>query len=114
MLTPVEITSAKSAATIMAMNNIYYRFVHLSSDKSFATMPARLRMNAIGNPGIDKIDFELACLAVSVINGCGMCVDAHTRELVKTGITKLAIQSVARIAAVLNAVTVAISLNHLG
>ncbi|MDQ8039857.1 MAG: carboxymuconolactone decarboxylase family protein [Rickettsiella sp.] len=103
-LSEVEIDAAKAAATIMAMNNIYYRFIHLVNDNSFASMPARLRMNVIGNPGIEKIDFELFCLAVSAINGCGMCIEAHTRGLLKAGLSKLAIQSVIRIAAVLNAV----------
>lgn len=98
-----EIAGAKSAATMMAMNNIYYRFVHLVSDKTFSSLPARLRMNVIGNPGVDKVDFELNCLAVSAINGCGMCIDAHTSELSKAGISHLAIQSTIRIAAVLNA-----------
>ena len=98
-----EIAAAKSAATIMAMNNIYYRFIHLVSDKSFASLPAKLRMNIIGNPGIDKVDFEMCCLAVSAINNCGMCIDAHTRELGKAGVTQVAIQSAIRIASVLNA-----------
>ena len=31
----------------MGMNNIYYRFLHLSSNEKYKTMPARLRMNAI-------------------------------------------------------------------
>jgi len=105
-----EISAAKSAATIMAMNNVYYRFIHLVNDKSFSTMPAKLRMNIIGNPGIDKINFELNCLAVSVINGCGMCIEAHTHELTKTGISKLAIQSAVRIASVLNAVAMGIDI----
>lgn len=61
-------------------------------------------MNIINNPGIDKTDFELSCLAVSAINGCGMCIDAHTRELNKAGVSKLAIQSAIRIASVFNAV----------
>jgi len=98
-----EIHAAKSAATIMAMNNIYYRFIHLVSDRSFSTMPAKLRMNVISHPGIDKINFELNCLAVSAINGCGLCIDAHTHELTKAGVSKLAIQSSVRIASVLNA-----------
>lgn len=102
-LSEQDIHAAKSAATIMAMNNIYYRFVHLVSDKSFATMPAKLRMNVIANPGVDKVNFELNCLAVSAINGCGMCIDAHTHELLKAGVSKVAIQSSVRIAAVLNA-----------
>ena len=43
-------------------------------------MPARLRMNVIGNPGIDKLDFELLSLAVSAVNGCGLCVTAHETQ----------------------------------
>src|SRR5438067_1030995 len=55
ILSETDIKAAKAAACIMAMNNIYYRFIHLTSDKSFSTMPAKLRMNIIGNPGIDKV-----------------------------------------------------------
>lgn len=102
-LTESELNSAKSATTIMAMNNIYYRFIHLVSDKSFGSLPAKLRMNVIGNPGIHKVDFELSCLAVSAINGCGMCIDAHTHELSQHGVSQLAIQSAIRIASVINA-----------
>jgi alkyl hydroperoxide reductase subunit D len=104
-----EIKAAKSSAVIMAMNNIYYRFIHLVSDKSYSTMPARLRMNIINDSGIDKTDFELNCLAVSALNGCGLCMDAHVKELSKRGVTQYAIQSAVRIAAVLNAVAMDIS-----
>lgn len=102
-LSTAEIEAAKSATIIMAMNNVYYRFIHLVTDTSYRTMPAKLRMNVIGNPGISKMDFELYCLAISVINGCGMCIDAHVNELTKAGISKHAVQSTVRIAAVLNA-----------
>ena len=43
-------TAAKTAASLMAMNNVYYRFLHLSSDKQFSKLPAGLRMNAMANP----------------------------------------------------------------
>src|SRR5690606_25129231 len=66
--------AARAAAAIMAMNNVYYRFVHLASNPIYQTLPAKLRMQCIGNPGIDKADFELFCLAVSAQNGCGMCI----------------------------------------
>jgi alkyl hydroperoxide reductase subunit D len=97
------IQAAKAAATIMAMNNVYYRFVHLAADADMKKMPAKLRMNIIGNPGIDKVDFELYALAVSAINGCGMCMEAHVHEVQKAGLGKDAIQSSIRIAAVINA-----------
>jgi alkyl hydroperoxide reductase subunit D len=109
-LNDADFHAVKSAASIMAMNNIYYRFLHLVSDKSYASMPAKLRMNVIGNPGIDKTDFELCCLAVSALNGCGMCMDAHAHELTKAGVSKLAIQSCIRIAAVVNAAGMGLSI----
>ena len=84
-LEPAALNGAKAAAAIMGMNNIYYRFVHLSANKDYATMPARLRMNIIGNPGVDKIDFELWSLAVSAVNGCGMCIESHEHEVVQEG-----------------------------
>lgn len=91
--------AAKAAASIMAMNNIYYRFVHLVSDKDYMTMPAKLRMNIVANPGIDNIDFELYAVAVSALNGCGLCMDSHVKKIEKAGVSKQAIQHVVRIAA---------------
>lgn len=100
--------AAKSAAAIMAMNNVYYRFVHLAKNKEYATLPAKLRMNVLANPGIDKVDFELFSLAVSAINGCGMCIDAHEAELKKGGLSSEQIQTAIRIAATIAAVAAVI------
>jgi alkyl hydroperoxide reductase subunit D len=88
----------------MGMNNIYYRFAHLASSPDYKTMPAKLRMNVIGKPGVDKADFELWCLAVSAINGCGMCIDSHENVLRNAGFTAEQVQAAVRIAAVVHAV----------
>ncbi len=96
--------AARSAAAIMGMNNVYYRFLHLVGDAEYAQLPARLRMNVIGNPGIGKIDFELLSLAVSAINGCGMCIESHEKQLRQHGLTREAVQSAVRIAATVHAV----------
>ena len=104
-LSTEALNGAKSAAAIMAMNNVYYRFAHLATSKDYLSMPAKLRMNVIGNPGVDKVDFELWSLAVSVINGCGMCIDAHEKQLLDHGITRNEIQTAARIGAVVQAVS---------
>ena len=95
--------AARAAAAVMAMNNVYYRFVHLASNPEYGTMPAKLRMNVIGAPGIEKDDFELFSLAVSAMNGCGMCIDSHERLLLEHGVKPEAIQSAVRIAAVMKA-----------
>jgi alkyl hydroperoxide reductase subunit D len=113
-LSEAEITAAKTAATVMAMNNIYYRFTHLVSDKDFSKLPAKLRMNALANPGIDKVDFELYSLAVSAINGCGMCMEAHVHEVVKGGVSKTGVQSCIRIASVINAAAHAALIGEVG
>lgn len=105
-LDEVHRKAARSAAAIMGMNNIYYRFVHLVSDEAYGQLPARLRMNVIGSPGIDKLDFELLSLAVSAVNGCGMCVDSHEKTVRKGGLSVEAVQSAVRIAAVVHAVAV--------
>ena len=98
-------TGAKAAAAIMGMNNVYYRALHLMQNAEYRTLPARLRMSIIANPGVDKVDFELWSMAVSAINGCGMCLDAHEAELKKHGVPNTAIQAAMRIAAVVNAVS---------
>jgi alkyl hydroperoxide reductase subunit D len=103
-LEPAYANAARAAAAVMAMNNVYYRFVHLASNPVYGTLPAKLRMNVIGNPGIDKADFELFSLAVSAQNGCGMCIDSHERVLSQHGVKAETIQAAARIGAVMKAV----------
>jgi alkyl hydroperoxide reductase subunit D len=103
---PEEIrTGAKAAAAIMGMNNVYYRALHLMKNHEYRTLPARLRMTIIGNPGVDKVDFELWCTAVSAVNGCGMCLDAHEEELRKHQVPSVSIQAALRIASVVNAIS---------
>ena len=103
-LTPEAANGARAAAAVMAMNNVYYRFTHLAGNDEYQRMPAKLRMNVIGAPGIDKLDFELFSLAVSAINGCGMCIDSHEQVLKKAGATAEMIQTAVRIGAVMKAV----------
>lgn len=103
-LSAEAMTAAKAAAAIMAMNNVYYRFTHLAGNKDYAKMPARLRMNVIGAPGIEKVDFELFSLAVSAINGCGMCIDAHERVLAQHDTSPEIIQAAVRLASVIQGV----------
>jgi len=103
-LSPEAQNAARAAAAIMGMNNIYYRFAHLASSPDYKAMPAKLRMNVIGKPGVDKGDFELWCLAVSAINGCGACIDSHEKVLRGAGFTSEQIQTAVRIAAVIHAI----------
>jgi alkyl hydroperoxide reductase subunit D len=53
---------------------------------------------------VEKVDFELWSLAVSAVNGCGMCIDSHEKILRDAGVTAEAIQAAVRIASVVHAV----------
>ena len=108
-LKPEAYDAAKGAAAVMGMNNVYYRFVHFMGDSDYGKMPARLRMQVIGNPGVDHLDFELWCLAASAITGCEACVKAHEQTVRAKGGTVEHVQDAVRIAAVVHGVAVAIA-----
>lgn len=60
-------------------------------------------MNILRTHGSDEKDFELWCLAVSAINGCGKCVDSHENVLKQKGITEETILASVRVASVIQA-----------
>lgn len=100
-LTPEALNAAKAAAAIMGMNNIYYRFQHLSGNERYGQIPARLRMQAIRTHGSDPLDFELWCTAVSAVNGCGVCIASHEEALRAKGVKEETILAAIRIASVI-------------
>ena len=104
------IDDAMAAAVLMGMNNVYYRFRHMSGKPAYNEKPARLRMNRIAKPATNKTDFELFCLAVSAINGCETCVRSHEDAVIKGGLTEDQVHDAVRIAATVNAAAVAIDL----
>ena len=103
-LTPAQLSSAKAAFAIMGMNNIFYRFRHFVAGGEYDQIPARLRMQSIRNHGGDPVDFELACLAVSTINGCEACVKSHAAVVREKGLSAEAVVASVRIASTLHAV----------
>ncbi len=105
-LTPEQIQGGKAAAAIMAMNNVYYRATHLIHNDEYGQLRTGLRMNVMANPGLDKVTFELASLAVSAINGCGACMDSHERVIREHDVSAQGVQSALKIAAVVHAVAV--------
>jgi lipoyl-dependent peroxiredoxin subunit D len=109
-LPPEAVFAARGAASIMAMNNVYYRFLHLMGDDSdYAQMPARLRMQLLARPGVDALDFELWCLAASAISGCEACVRSHEASVRDRRGSIEQVHEVVRIAAVVHAVAIAIA-----
>jgi alkyl hydroperoxide reductase subunit D len=100
------IEDARAAASLMAMNNVYYRFRHMIGKESYSTKRAGLRMNRLAQVLTNKVDFELVCLAVSAINGCEMCVRAHEKVVLEGGLSEDQVHDAVRVASVIHAAAV--------
>jgi len=100
------LNGVKSAAAIMSMNNVWYKFTDLVKDDEVKKQPAKLRMNVMMNHGgVSQAQFEAWSLAASVVNACGVCINAHAAQLRKQELSGQNIVDVARIAAVVKAVS---------
>ena len=100
-----EREAAKTAASLMGMNNLYYPFVEMTEDADLKGLPPGLRMNAYANHGgVSKKKFEMYALAASIVGKCHFCVKNHYDVLKKEGMTVTELQAVGKIAAVINAI----------
>jgi alkyl hydroperoxide reductase subunit D len=101
----VEATAALTAASLMAMNNVWYPYVEMAEDANMSGLPAQLRMNAIAtHGGTTKARFEAYSLAASIVGKCHFCVKAHYETLKKEGYTVEQLRDIGRIAAVMTSV----------
>ncbi|MDI3281746.1 carboxymuconolactone decarboxylase family protein [Polyangium sp. 15x6] len=104
------IDDAYAAATLMAMNNVYYRFRHMIGKETYSQRSPKLRMNRIAQPKTSKVDFELMSLAVSAMNGCEACVKSHEHAVLAAGLGEDQVHDAVRIAATIQAATVALEI----
>lgn len=101
----VERDAAMTAASLMAMNNVWYPYVEMAEDERLTGLPAQLRMNAIAtHGGSTKARFEAYSLAASIVGKCHFCVKAHYETLKKEGYTVEQLRDIGRIAAVMTSV----------
>lgn len=99
--TDAEIAEAQACASLLAANNVFYRFRHFVDKEVYNNSPARLRMNIMMSPVLGKEFFELVSLAVSAINGCEMCVKSHEQSVLANGGTEQRIWDSIRIASII-------------
>lgn len=101
-----EADAAITAASIMAMNNVWYPYVEMADDANLKGLPAQLRMNAIAtHGGTTRTRFEAYSLAASIVGRCHFCVKAHYQTLKTEGYTVEQLRDIGRIAAVICAVS---------
>jgi alkyl hydroperoxide reductase subunit D len=97
--------AAKTAASLMGMNNVYYPFVEMTQDSELQNLPAGLRMQAYAtHGGITKKQFEMYSLAASIIGKCHFCVKNHYDVLKSEGMTVTELQHIGKIASIINSI----------
>ena len=95
-----EIAEAAGCASLLALNNVFYRFRHFTGKEKYTQIPARVRMQLMSSPVTGKEFFELMSLAVSAVNGCEMCVNAHEKSILALGATEERVFDAVRIASI--------------
>lgn len=95
-----EVAEAIAAASMLAANNVLYRFRHFTHKEKYQQLQARIRMNTMMKPVLGKEFFELVSLAVSAVNGCELCVNAHEHSLMELGTTEERVWEAIRIASI--------------
>ncbi len=108
-VTEDHIEDAKAAASIMAMNTVYYRTKHMLANAEYDSMRASLRMNRLGRPATTKRQFELCAMTCAALAGCQACVQSHEASLAKEGLSKSQIHESIRIGAVVNGFVTAVA-----
>jgi lipoyl-dependent peroxiredoxin subunit D len=101
--TAAETGEVAGCASLLASNNVFYRFRHFTQKEKYGQIPARIRMQLMMKPATGKEFFELMSLSISAVNGCEMCVNAHEDSLIKLGTTEERIFDAVRIASLVTA-----------
>lgn len=113
MATESDTTEAEKAevyacVSLMNTNNVFYRFRHFTKKEYYEQTPAKIKMSIMMNPVLGQEFFELLSLAVSAINGCEMCINAHEQSLLKLGSSQARIYDAVRVASIIKGVSNAI------
>lgn len=103
-----EVAETYACVSLLNVNNVFYRFRHFIKKDYYETTPAGIKMSIMMNPVMGKEFFELMSLAVSALNGCELCVNAHEDSLVKLGSSQARIYDSIRLAATIRGLTVII------
>ncbi len=99
--TKAELAEIYSCVSLLNVNNVFYRFRHFTGKDYYNQTPAGIKMSVMANPVLGKEFFELVSTAVSALNGCEMCVNAHEASLVHLGTTQARIYDAVRLTAII-------------
>lgn len=104
--TDKDIAEVHACTSLLASNNVLYRFRHFASNEKYETLPARIKMTIMVNPVLGKELFELISLVVSAVNGCEACVNSHEASVRELGSSEQRIFDAIRLGAVVRGTSV--------
>lgn len=107
--TQAELAETHACASMLAVNNVLYRFRHFAKNDTYNTTPAGIKMNVMMNPVLGKEFFELLSLIVSALNGCETCVSSHEASLRRLGASEARIFDAVRLASVVRGLSLAVN-----
>lgn len=104
--TEEEIAEMHACASLLATNNVVYRFKHfMQGVEEYQEQPVKVKMGIMMKPVTGKEFFELVSTAISAVNGCEMCVRSHVASLEKLGSTPTRIFDAIRLAGIVTGLT---------
>lgn len=101
-----ELAEVRACVSLLNVNNVFYRFRHFTKKDYYQQTPAGIKMGVMMNPILGKEFFELLSLAVSALNGCELCVNAHENSLIQLGTSEARVYDAVRCAAIFRGMTV--------
>ena len=102
-----EIAETHGCASLLSLNNVFYRFRHYMHDVEYYNkQPAGLRMSLMMNPVMGKGLFELMSLVVSALNGCEQCIVSHEHSVKEQGASEACIYDAIRLGSAIKALCV--------
>ena len=107
--TEAEIAEVVACTSLMATNNIFYRFRHFMGKDFYQNTPAGIKMSIMMNPVLGKEFFELVSLAISSVNGCEMCVTSHEQSVLNHGASEARVLESVKLAAVIKGLITVLS-----
>lgn len=107
--TEEEISETHACASLLSLNNVFYRFRHfMNGNEFYNNTPAGVRMSIMMNPAMGKELFELMSLVVSALNGCEQCVRSHEHSVKEQGSSEAKIYDAIRLGSVIKSLCVTV------
>ena len=100
-----ELAEVVACVSLLNVNNDFYRFRHFTNKEYYTKTPAGIKMGIMMKPALGKEFFELLSLAVSALNGCELCVNAHEASLIQLGTSEARIYDAIRCASIFRGFT---------